>query len=125
MTSKIIIIADKKKAAIDSINQYLHEHGYEVKVVYDGLDGLNAVRQEKPDLVLIEPALPGFNGFQICSLLKYDIKYEDIIVIMLSDSSSDREKQLADSSGSDGILTTPIDLNELLGILKTIDLKNE
>ncbi len=125
MTSKIIIIADKKKAAIDSINQYLHEHGYEVKVVYDGLDGLNAVRQEKPDLVLIEPALPGFNGFQICSLLKYDIKYEDIIIIMLSDSSSDREKQLADTSGSDGILTTPIDLNELLGILKTIDLKNE
>lgn len=125
MTSKIIIIADKKNAAIDSIYQYLLDHGYEVKVVYDGLDGFNLVREEKPDLVLIESALSGFNGFQICSLLKYDIKYEDIIIIILSDTSSDREKLLADSSGSDGILSTPIDLNELLGIVKTLDFKNE
>ena len=125
MTSKIIIIADKKKASIDAIYQYLIDHGYDIKVVYDGLDGFNLVREEKPDLVLIESALSGFNGYQICSLLKYDIKYEDIITIILSDISSDREKILAESSGSDGILTTPVDLNELLGIVKTIDFKNE
>lgn len=103
----------------------MNDHGYEVKIMYDGLDGFNLVREEKPDLVLIESALSGFNGFQICSLLKFDIKYEDIIIIILSDNSSDREKQLADSSGADGILTTPIDLNELMGILKTIEFKNE
>lgn len=125
MTSKIIIIADKKRASIDAIYQYLIDHGYDVKVVYDGLDGFNLVREEKPDLVLIESALSGFNGYQICSLLKYDIKYEDIITIILSDTSSDREKLLTDSSGADGILTIPVDLNELLGIVKTIDFKNE
>ena len=125
MTSKIIIIADKKRASIDAIYQYLIDHAYDVKVVYDGLDGFNLVREEKPDLVLIESALSGFNGYQICSLLKYDIKYEDIITIILSDISSDREKLLAETSGADGILTTPVDLNELLGIVKTIDFKNE
>lgn len=123
MTSKIIVIADKKRSSIDAIYQYLIEHGYDVKVIYDGLDGFNTVREEKPDLVLIESALSGFNGFQICSLLKYDIKYEEIIIVILSDTGSNRDRQLADTCGSDGILMTPVDLNELLGIVKTIDFK--
>jgi len=124
LTSKIIVIADKRRASIDAIYQYLMDHGYDVSVVYDGLDGFNSVRNDKPDLVLIESALSGFNGYQICSLLKNDIKYEDIIIIILCDVMRDREKQLTDTCGADGILCSPVDLNELLGIVKTIDFKN-
>jgi len=126
MTTKIIIIADGKKSNIDSINQYLVEHGYEVIVVYDGLDGFNLARSEKPDLVLIETVLSGFNGYQICSLLKYDILYEDIIVVILSDSAAgNKEQQLADSCGADGVLSTPVDLDELMGIVKSINFKEQ
>ncbi len=125
MTTKIIIIADGKKLNIDSINQYLVEHGYEVIVAYDGLDGFNLARSEKPDLVLIEAILSGFNGYQICSLLKYDILYEDIIVVILSDSAENKEQQLADSCGADGVLSTPVDLDELMGIVKSINFKEQ
>ena len=121
MTNKIIIIADGKKSNIDSINQYLIEHGYEVIVVYDGLDGFNLARKEKPDLLLIEAVLSGFNGYQICSLLKYDIKYEDIVVVVLTDGAKDRDRQLADRCGADGILITPVDLDELMGIVRSIN----
>ena len=121
MTNKIIIIADGKKSNIDSINQYLIEHGYEVIVVYDGLDGFNLARKEKPDLLLIEAVLSGFNGYQICSLLKYDIKYEDIVVVVLADGAKDRDRQLADRCGADGILITPVDLDELMGIVRSIN----
>ena len=125
MTSKIIIISDGKKSKIDSINQYLIKHGYEVLVAYDGLDGFNLVKSERPDLVLIEEVLSGFDGYQICSLLKYDIKYEDIIVVILADGAGAKEQQLADSCGADGVLSTTGDLNELLGIMKSIDMKEE
>jgi len=126
MKTKIIIIADGKKSNIDSINQYLVEHGYEVIVVYDGLDGFNLARSEKPDLVLIETVLSGFNGYQICSLLKYDILYEDIIVVILSDSAAgNKEQQLADSCGADGVLSTPVDLDELMGIVRSINFKEQ
>ena len=125
MTTKIIIIADGKKSNIDSINEYLIEHGYEVIVVYDGLDGFNLARSEKPDLVLIEAVLSGFNGYQICSLLKYDILYEDIIVVILADIARNKEQQLADSCGADGVLSTPVDLDELMGIVKSINFKEQ
>lgn len=121
MTSKIIIIADGKKSNIDSINQYLVDHGYEVLVTYDGLDGFNLARNEKPDLVLIEDVLSGFNGYQICGLLKYDIKYEDIVIVILADSAGAKEQQLADSCGADGVLSTPVDLDELMGIVRSIN----
>ena len=121
MTNKIIIIADGKKSNIDSINQYLVEHGYEVLVAYDGLDGFNLARKEKPDLLLIEAVLSGFNGYQICSLLKYDIKYEDIVVVILTDGAKAKDQQLADRCGADGILSTPVDLDELMGIVRSIN----
>lgn len=122
MTNKIIIIADGKKSNIDSINQYLVEHGYEVLVAYDGLDGFNLARNEKPDLILIEAVLSGFNGYQICSLLKYDIKYEDIVIVILTDGTRAKEQQTADRCGADGILITPVDLDELMGIVRSINL---
>ncbi len=125
MTTKIIIIADGKKQYIGSINQYLVEHGYEVIVAYDGLDGFNLVRSEKPDLVLIEAVLSGFNGYQICSLLKYDIVYEDIIIVILSDSVGENEQQLTNSCGADGVLSTPVDLDQLMGIVKSINFKEQ
>ena len=121
MTNKIIIIADGKKSNIDSINQYLVEHGYEVLIAYDGLDGFNLARNEKPDLILIEAVLSGFNGYQICSLLKYDIKYEDIVIVILTDGTRAKEQQIADRCGADGILTTPVNLDELMGIVRSIN----
>ncbi len=125
MTQNIIIIADGKKSSIDSIFQYLTENGYEVQVVYDGLDGFNLVRTKRPDLVLIEEVLSGIDGYQICSLLKFDIKYEDISVVILAYGARGKEQQLAESCGADSILSLPLDLNELMGIVTSIGMKEE
>ena len=63
MTSKIIIITEGNKSNIDSIYQYLAEHGYEVLVAFDSIDGFNMARSEKPDLVLLDAELSGINGY--------------------------------------------------------------
>ena len=123
MTSKILIITDGKNANIESVYQYLVEHGYEVLVAYDGIDGFNMARNKKPDLVLIDALLSSVNGYQICSLLKFDIKYEDIVAVILTDGDGPKYRQLADNSGADGILVKPIDLNELMGIVRSVNLK--
>ena len=122
MTSKIILITEGMESSVDYIYQYLIEHGYEVFVANDGIDGFDLVRKEKPDLVLVDAVLSGFNGYQICSLLKFDIKYEDITVVILSDSDGNKDQQLAKNSGADGILVKPVDLNELMGIVRSLNL---
>ncbi len=59
--------------------------------------------------------MSGVNGYQICGLLKYDIKYEDILVVILSEGDGNKYQQLANNSGADGILGKPININELIG----------
>lgn len=122
MIKKIIIIADRKQPYIDSMWQVLEDHGYEILVAYDSLEGFNMTVAEKPDLVLIEALLSGVNGYQICSLLKYDIKYEDILVVILSEGDGNKYQQLANNSGADGILGKPININELIGIVQSLNL---
>jgi len=121
MIKKIIIIADRKQPYIDSMWQVLEGHGYEILVAYDSLEGFNMTVAEKPDLVLIDALLSGVNGYQICSLLKCDIKYEDILVVILSEGDGNKYQQLANNSGADGILGKPIDINELLGIIQSLN----
>ena len=125
MNSKILIIADGKKPNIIPVYQYLVEHGYVVLVSYDGTNGFNLTRREKPDLILIDSVLSGLNGYQICSLIKNDIKYEDIIVVIFAAGAGAKEQKLANDSGADGVLSTPVDLNELMGIVKSINLNNK
>ncbi len=125
MNSKILIIADGKKPNIIPVYQYLIENGYEVLVSYDGTNGFNLTRREKPDLILIDSFLSGLNGYQICSLIKNDIKYEDITVVIFAAGAGAKEQKLANDSGADGVLSTPVDLNELMGIVKSINLNNK
>ena len=121
MVKRIIIIADSKHSYINSIQQVLEEQGYETLVSYDGVSGFNMVRDVKPDLVLIESMLSGFNGYQICSLIKLDIKYEDVSIIIMTDKNDRKSRTLTSSSEADGYLEKPIDFKILIDRIRQFD----
>ena len=121
MVKRIIIIADSKHSYINSIQQVLEEQGYETLVSYDGVSGFNMVRDVKPDLVLIDSMLSGFNGYQICSLIKLDIKYEDVSIIIMTDKNDRKSRTLTSSSEADGYLEKPIDFKILIDRIRQFD----
>ena len=63
---------------------YLTAKGFEVITAYDGLDALEKVKSEKPDLILLDVMMPVMNGFEVCQKLKSDPESMDIPIIMLS-----------------------------------------
>jgi DNA-binding response OmpR family regulator len=121
MIKKIILIADSKHSTINSIQQVLEEQGYEILVAYGGVSGFNMARDVKPDLILIESMLSGFNGYQICSLLKLDIKYENIRIIIMTDKNDRKSRILTSSSEADGYLEKPIDFKILIDRIRKFD----
>ena len=121
MIKKIILIADNKHSNINSIQQVLEEQGYEILVVYGGVSGFNMARDVKPDLILIDSMLSGFNGYQICSLIKLDIKYEDIRIIIMTDKDDRKSRMLTSSSEADGYLEKPIDFKILIDRIRQFD----
>ena len=121
MIKKIILIADNKHSNINSIQQVLEEQGYEILIAYGGVSGFNMARDVKPDLILIDSMLSGFSGYQICSLIKLDIKYEDIRIIIMTDKNDRKSRMLTSSSEADGYLEKPIDSKILIDRIRQFD----
>lgn len=92
---KILFIEDEptlQKVA----GEVLRQEGYDVKSILDGAEGLKAVKEEKPDLVLLDLILPSKNGFEVLKEMKEDDSTKDIPVIILTnlEGSQDVEKAL-------------------------------
>lgn len=95
MAQNILIIEDDKFLR-ELISQKLNKEGYDVSEAIDGEEGIKKIRDEKPDLILLDLILPGIDGFEVLSLMKKDSSLSSIPVIILSNlgQKEDVEKGL-------------------------------
>lgn len=83
MAQKILIVEDDKFLR-ELIAQKLIKEGYNIAEAVDGEKGIKTVKEEKPDLVLLDLILPGIDGFEVLAKMKEDPKMAQIPVIILS-----------------------------------------
>lgn len=81
---KNILIVEDDKFLRELISQKLLKEGYKVSEAVDGEEGIKKVKEEKPDLVLLDLILPGIDGFEVLSKMKEDTALAQIPVIILS-----------------------------------------
>ena len=94
------------------VRQVLEEAGYVVAEAADGLQGIKAVREEQPDLILIDIDVPGLNGYEAATRIKSLSAFSHIPIIALTGSDAGtRERSLI--AGCDGYLTKPLDVDQL------------
>ncbi len=95
MAKKILIVEDDKFLR-ELIAQKLQKEGYEPLEAMDGEEGLRKIKEEKPDLILLDLILPGVDGFEVLSQIKEDPILAEIPVIILSNlgQKEDIEKGL-------------------------------
>ena len=82
--SKILIVEDDKFLRELMVRKLNTEQGFEVISAIDGESGLKTMKEQKPDLVLLDLILPGIGGFDVLSRMKDDISMPSIPVIILS-----------------------------------------
>lgn len=100
MKKKILIIEDYKNI-VEVLTMRLNAMGYAVISAKDGQEGLTLARKEKPDLIVLDVMLPKINGYKISRLLKFDSRYKDIPIIMLTSRETKRDEQLGLETGAD------------------------
>jgi len=95
MAKKILIIEDDKFLR-ELIGQKLLKEGYDIVEAVDGEKGIKSIKDEKPDLVLLDLILPGMDGFEVLTKIKEDAGIAQIPVIILSNlgQKDDIEKGL-------------------------------
>jgi DNA-binding response OmpR family regulator len=116
-TNKKIMIADDDPGIVDAIEMLLEFEGYNVSSTVNGATVLD-MKDELPDLLLLDIWMSGEDGRDICKKLKQDKITKNIPVIMISASRDIKESAL--EAGADDFLAKPFEMNELLGKIKNL-----
>lgn len=117
MTKKVLIVDDEQDI-VESLQFVLEAAGFECHCAYNGEEGLNLAREILPDLIILDVMMPKINGFKICRLLKYDSKYRNIPILMVTARSQMEDKQIGEETGVDEYITKPFELDEIVEKVK-------
>jgi len=117
--TKILIVDDELDTLLP-LKRALEMEGYNIIEAQDGLDALEKVRSEIPDLVLLDLMLPRLNGFEVCQRLKQAEATSYIPIIMLTAKGETSDKVEGIEIGADDYVTKPFDLAELKARIKAV-----
>jgi two-component system, OmpR family, alkaline phosphatase synthesis response regulator PhoP len=95
-----ILIADDEKFVTLLYRDMLLRAGFEVLVANDGVEALEMIRKEKPDLVLLDLVMPRLDGFRVLQAMKADGALQSIPVAVLSNLSQDNDEEKARALGA-------------------------
>ncbi len=115
--SKILVIDDDRGIVL-GVQMRLKHAGYEVRVAYDGAEGLELIRSENPDLVLLDVQMPNLDGLSVLKSLQDDPTTVTPPVIMLSASLQDQQTAL--DAGAHYFLTKPYRSSDLLDAVTSV-----
>jgi len=114
MATKVLLVDDE----IDIVTVTkvrLESRGFEVLCAYDGLDALNKVKEDRPDIILLDLFMPVMHGFEVCKKLRGDPKTKDIPIILFSAGLyKDSCPKEAKDSGAVDFVAKPFDVEELV-----------
>ena len=112
-----ILVVDDEKLIVKGIKFSLEKDGYEVEAAYDGLSGLEMIKQGGFDLVLLDVMLPKMNGFEVCQAAR---EFSSVPIIMLTAKSDDSDKIAGLEYGADDYITKPFNILEIEARIKAI-----
>ena len=114
--SRILVVDDNVDTA-RGLARLLGRAGHEVRAVHGGLEGIEAAREFRPEIVLLDIGLPGMDGYQVASTLRQGESGGDLLIIALSGYGQEEDRKLSRRAGFDQHLVKPVDFDELLSLL--------
>jgi CheY-like chemotaxis protein len=121
---KKILLVDDDPDFVEAVRVIVESGGYDVRVAYDGQEGLEAVAEEKPDLIVLDVMMPVMNGHAACARLKADKATASIPIILLTavaervTTSTYTHRDMLESEAED-YMPKPVEPSELLALIKS------
>jgi len=111
-TSARILVVEDDDSILEAVAYNLRKQGYRCLKAQDGLQGLRLLKQEKPDLLILDLMLPSFDGWKLCEQIGRE--GYDLPIIIISARTSEFDKVQGLKLGADDYLTKPFGMSELL-----------
>lgn len=120
MSSEKIMVIEDEPDIVEVITYNLSREGYEVLSATNGEEGLRRVREETPDLVLLDLMLPGIDGVELCRELKSEPKTRGVPIIMVTAKGDESDVVLGLGVGADDYIKKPFSPKELVARVRAV-----
>ena len=115
-----VLVVDDEADLVRILQFGLQSIGYQVETASDGQEALKKARETKPDIILLDLMLPKLDGYKVCRLLKFDERYKNIPIIILSARTQEGDQLLAMEMGANRFITKPYDFAEVLSHIEVL-----
>ena len=112
-----ILVVDDERDIVDFISAYLIAEGYSVIKAYDGIEALEKLHLERPELVLLDIMMPGLDGFEVCKQIRAE---SSVPILMVSAKGEDVDKIVGLEMGADDYISKPFNPRELMTRIKAV-----
>ena len=109
-----LLIIESDNAVLKNLSARFKKRGMLVITAKDGYEGYTRACNESPDFIIMEALLPSMSGFRIARLLKYDERYKDIVLVMITTNDLKTINEMFEACGADKILRKPFRFKELV-----------
>jgi two-component system, OmpR family, KDP operon response regulator KdpE len=116
VSGETILVVDDEPQIRRVMRSTLSTHGYLITEAKTGEEGVEAVRKERPDLVLLDINMPGIGGLEACKEIR---RSSDAPIIMLTVRNAERDKVMALDAGADDYVVKPFGIEELLARIRS------
>ncbi|MBQ8834903.1 MAG: response regulator transcription factor [Oscillospiraceae bacterium] len=112
-----ILVVDDEALLVKGIRFNLQNEGYKVITASDGLEALQLVQTQNPDLVVLDVMMPNMDGMTACSKIR---EFSDVPIILLTAKTEDMDKLMGFDHGADDYLTKPFNILELKARIRAL-----
>lgn len=120
MSKRKIVIIEDEPDILEVLSYNLRREGFEILTASDGAVGLNLVKREQPDLVLLDLMLPGMDGVEICTAIKKFPETQNTLLIMVTAKGEESDIVLGLGVGADDYISKPFSPKELVARVKAV-----
>jgi len=117
-TQPLVMIVDDSLTVRKITSRLLTRAGFAVSTARDGVDALQVLSEQVPDVILLDIEMPRMDGFEFAKTIKSDQKYQGIPIIMITSRTADKHRNRAAELGVDLYLGKPYQEDELLKHLR-------
>lgn len=115
-----ILIVDDEQEIVMMLERQFVANGLQVIKAYDGQEGLNLAKAEKPDLVIVDEMMPKMDGYKLCALLKSDMRFSKIPVIMFTARAEEQDPEMSKEAGINLYLTKMAEFKDILAAVQRL-----
>jgi two-component system alkaline phosphatase synthesis response regulator PhoP len=119
MAARVFVVDDDPQI-VRLLKSYLEQAGYEVLAAYDGESALRDIRQQQPDLVILDLMLPDRDGWEITRIIRSDQRLAGLPVVMLTARVDDVDKIVGLELGADDYITKPFNPREVVARVRAV-----